>query len=151
MEDFVGYSIVQVAYLLPSATKLRRLCFYLSVCPQGGVCLSTCWDATPGTRPPRTRQPPPPQDQAPPLEPGTPLGPGMPPGPNPPWTRHPPRDQAPPPPSVEQTATAATVCILLECILVLKRKVSPTYFEMKNEADFSVSKFNTYFTKVGCK
>ena len=46
----------------------------VSVCPQGGVCLSACWD----TRPPRTRQTTNPPDQA------------DPPGPcrhPPPWTR----------------------------------------------------------------
>ena len=45
--------------LLPSATKLRRLCFYtcLSV-HRGGVCLSACWDTT--TNPPRSRHRPPP-------------------------------------------------------------------------------------------
>ena len=46
--------------LLPSATKLRRLCFYrrLSVHVEGGVCLSACWDTTPPweqTPPPRSR------------------------------------------------------------------------------------------------
>ena len=44
--------------LLPSATKLRRLCFYtcLSFCPQGWVCLSACLDTTP---PPPEQTPPP--------------------------------------------------------------------------------------------
>ena len=62
--------------LLPSATKLRRLCFYtcLSFCSQGGVCLSACWDTTP---PPRGRQ-------APRTGAGTPR------------TRHPPRPGTPP-------------------------------------------------------
>ena len=48
-------SLPQVKFL-PSATKLRRLCFYrrLSV-HRGGVCLSTGWDTTP---PPRSRHPP---------------------------------------------------------------------------------------------
>ena len=36
---------------IPSATKLRRLCFYTCVCPQG-VCLSACWDTTPRSRHP---------------------------------------------------------------------------------------------------
>ena len=47
---------------LPSATKLRRLCFYtcLSFCSQGGgVCLSACWDATPLSRHPPWEQTPP--------------------------------------------------------------------------------------------
>ena len=32
---------------LPSATKLRRLCFYRRLSVDGGVCLSACWDTTP--------------------------------------------------------------------------------------------------------
>ena len=52
-------------HLLPSATKLRRLCFYgrLSV-HTGGFCLSAWWDTpppeqtSPGSRPPRCRHPP---------------------------------------------------------------------------------------------
>ena len=41
--------ILTESALLPSVTKLRRLCFYtcLSFCSQGGVCLSACWDTTP--------------------------------------------------------------------------------------------------------
>ena len=42
--------------LLPSATKLRRLCFYTCVSVHRGVWLSARWDTTP----------PPPQEQAPP-------------------------------------------------------------------------------------
>ena len=112
----------QVA-LLPSATKLRRLCFYtcLSFCSQGGLPLcmlgyhppaadpptpgpGTCWEETPQTRHP----PPPPGADTPP-------------------------DQAPPRPGITQGADTAreqtppgrwlllrTVRILLECILVLK-------------------------------
>ena len=60
-------------YSLPAATKLwPRLCFYscLWFCPQGGVCLSACWDTThpweqtppradpPGADTPRSRHPP---------------------------------------------------------------------------------------------
>ena len=89
---------------LPSATKLRRLCFYtcLSFCPQGGgVCLSAWWDTLLGPGTPPEQPPPHPWDQAPPTRtrhhpPGTrhrPLGAGTPP------------DQAPPPPGAE-TATA---------------------------------------------
>ena len=39
---------------LPSATKLRRLCFYRCLSVHGGVCLSACWDTTPppGADPP---------------------------------------------------------------------------------------------------
>ena len=53
--------------LLPSATKLGRLCFYTCLSVHGGICLSTCWDSTPS---PRRRHPPwkqaPPQEQTPP-------------------------------------------------------------------------------------
>ena len=74
---------VHAKLLLPSATKLRRLCFYtcLSFCSQGGrgLCLSACWD----TNPTQTRHPPgsrhPPREQTPPQ------------------TRHPPRSRHPPP------------------------------------------------------
>ena len=96
--------------LLPSATKLRRLCFYtcLSFCSQGGG-VPQCMLAY--HYPPRSRHPP---------EADTP------PGADPCWTRHPPGsgnppeqtpwDQAPPweqtprnqaPPSPQQTATVA--------------------------------------------
>ena len=47
--------------LLPSSTKLRRLCFYtcLSVHRGGGVCLSACWDTISPSRhtPPGTDTP----------------------------------------------------------------------------------------------
>ena len=85
--------------LLPSATKLRRLCFYtcLSVIlfTGGGVCLSACWDATatPWDQPPGTRHPPP--------RPGTSQ------------TRHP-RGEDPP----SRRLLLRTVRILLEYILV---------------------------------
>ena len=80
--------------LLPSATKLRRLCFYRRLSVHrggGGVCLSACWDTThtPGSRhPPRSKHPPPGADT--PWE-------------QTPWSRHPPREQTPP----RDTATAA--------------------------------------------
>ena len=85
------------AFLLSSATKLRRLCFYtcLSV-HRRGICLSACWDT--------------PWDQALPKQ-TPPVGPGT------PQTRHPPRadtpqaqapleqtpswNQTPPPPALE--------------------------------------------------
>ena len=81
---------------LPSATKLRRLCFlYLSVCPQGGVSASV-----------HAGIPPPPPGA------GTPLGAGTPqsrhprragtPQSRPPGTRHPPSRHPP-----QQTATVA--------------------------------------------
>ena len=56
-------SLPQVKFL-PSATKLRRLCFYrrLSVHGGGGVCLSTCWDTTPPSRHPPQEQTPPRRD-----------------------------------------------------------------------------------------
>ena len=46
--------------LLPSATKLRRLCFYTCVCVHRGVCLSACWDT-----PPQEQAPPPGSRHAP--------------------------------------------------------------------------------------
>ena len=64
---------------LPSATKLRRLCFYtcLSVILfTGGVCLSACWDITPRegsiTSPHPGMKHPTPGKEAPPLEGSTP-------------------------------------------------------------------------------
>ena len=77
---------------LPSATKLRRLCFYTCVSVHRGVCLSACWDTTP----PRSRQPPP-WEQAAPREQAPPLGAGT------PQNRHPPEQATPP----QQTATVA--------------------------------------------
>ena len=51
--------------LLPSATKLRRLCFYrcLSVHRGRGVCLSAWWDTHPPEQTPLSRHP---QEQTPP-------------------------------------------------------------------------------------
>ena len=51
--------------LLPSATKLRRLCFYrcLSV-HRRSVCLSTCWD-TPWEQTPPEQTPPSPEQTPP--------------------------------------------------------------------------------------
>ena len=85
---------------LPSATKLRRLCFYtcLSFCPRGGVCLSACWDTTPLGADPPHRHPPgantplgadTPWEQTPPEQ--TPPGADtLPRSRNPPRSRHPP-------------------------------------------------------------
>ena len=48
-----------IAFLLPSATKLRQGNIFTSVCqefcPQGGLCLSACWDTHPS---PLGRHPP---------------------------------------------------------------------------------------------
>ena len=101
---------------LPSATKLRRLCFYtcLSVILfTGGVCLSACWNTTqPGSRyPPRSRHPSPGAGTSPPWagtppEQSTPSGSRHPPGadnPTPP-SRHPPSKGYP---TNRDTATAA--------------------------------------------
>ena len=66
-------------WLLPSTTKLRRLCFYrrLSVHRGGGVCLSAWWDTTPpGEDTPGADTP---QEQTPPGTRHTPLGPDTPP------------------------------------------------------------------------
>ena len=103
-----AYNAVQSVFL-PSATKLRRLCFTpvcQSFCSRGGLpqCMLGC--NPPGTRHPSpgSRHTPPP-DQAPPPEqthtPGT----------RHPLTRH------PPPPAIRRLLLR-TVRILLECILV---------------------------------
>ena len=95
---------------LPSATKLRRLCFYtcLSFCSRGGgVCLSACWDTTPGAGTPWEQTPPrsgTPLDQAPPgadpLE-HAPPDRAHPPGADTPQSRHP-QSRHPPSPPREQ-------------------------------------------------
>ena len=81
-----GTEIKCISLYLPSATKLRRLCFYrrVSVHIRGGVCLSACWDTTPRSRPPN----PPPQEQTPPGV--DPPGADTPPEQAPPQSRHPP-------------------------------------------------------------
>ena len=106
-------------YFLPSATKLRRLCFYrhLSVDGGGDVCLSACWDNNPpkqtppwSSHPPgaamnRSRHPPgadtPPLGADPPWEQTpSPGGADTPsPGADTPWSSHPTgsRDPVPPP------------------------------------------------------
>ena len=93
---------------LPSATKLRRLCFYMCVClSTGGGGLPQCML---GYRPreqapPRAGSPPgagTPQEQAPPREQA------------PPQNRHPPEQATPP----SRRLLLRTVRILLECILV---------------------------------
>ena len=66
---------MELLVFLPSATKLRRLCFLqASVHGGGGVCLSACWDTTPyqeqtppeqtppGADTPQSRHPPPHRD-----------------------------------------------------------------------------------------
>ena len=120
---------------LPSATKLRRLCFYtcLSSCSQwGGGCLPQCWDTTSvilftvgggvclsaGIPPPRKHTHPPeaspgkhtPRKQTPPPPKHTPPRSRHPPGmQNPPGSRHTPPGRRPP---------LQMVRIILECILV---------------------------------
>ena len=86
---------------LPSATKLRRLCFYrrLSVHEGGWVCLSQCML---GYHTPQSRHPPP-QSRHPP-------GSRHPQEQTPPQSRHPPQERRP---------LLQTVRILLECILVI--------------------------------
>ena len=93
-------SALKPKQFLPSATKLRRLCFYtcLSV-HRVGVCLSACWD----TPYPWSRHPPP-QEQAPPRSR------------QPPRSRHPPGADTP-----SRRLLLRTVRILLECILVRNR------------------------------
>ena len=49
---------ILVSMSLPSATKLRRLCFYRRVSVhRGGVYLSECWDPTRSRHPPGSRPP----------------------------------------------------------------------------------------------
>ena len=87
--------------LLPSATKLRRLCFYtcLSFCSQWGSA-SVHAGIPPGPRtPPRDQAHPP--EQTPPGSRHLPPGADIPRADNPPGSRHPPplssREQTPPP------------------------------------------------------
>ena len=90
----------------------------------GGVCLSACWDTTPGTRHPPWHQAsldqaPPwdqaPQDQAPPWDQAPPQT-RHPPGPGtswdqaPPWTRHPLGPVSPPPPGSGTPPTWCRAC-----------------------------------------
>ena len=89
-------SPITVSYLrisLPSATKLRRLCFYrcVSVHRGGGVCLSACWDTPPPEQTSPWEQTPPPRSRHP-LEQTAP-----------PRADTPPQEQTPPP---GETATA---------------------------------------------
>ena len=96
--------------LLPSATKLRRLCFYRHLSTGGGgggVCLSACWDTTPRSRHPPgadTPQSRPPGEQTQP-----------PPGADTPQNRHlrraettPPQEQTPPSPRADTPPEADT-------------------------------------------
>ena len=109
--------------LLPSATKLRRLCFYtcLSFCSQGS---SASMHA--GIPPPGSRHPPP-LDQAPPgagnPSPGSrhppeqaPPPTRQPPEQTPPQTRHPPRSRHPP---SRDGYCCGRYASYLECILVI--------------------------------
>ena len=50
----IGYTFLTGRHLLPSATKLRRLCFYtcLSFCPHGGGLPRCMLGSPPGSRPP---------------------------------------------------------------------------------------------------
>ena len=108
------YNVPKDQYL-PSATKLRKLCFYtcLSVILFTGGGLYQCMLGyhSPRTRHPQTR---PPWGQAPPRA-GTPWGPGTP----PPTTRR---------------LLLRTVRILLECILVLK---SHSYLKKRNTVNYN--------------
>ena len=111
-------TIFRIGEYLPSATKLRRLCFYtcLSFCSQGGSA-----SVHAGIPPPPSRHP---------LGADTPRS-GTPPNQAPPGSRHPLEHTHPPPPDQEHSPEQATpppreqrrlllrtVRILLECILV---------------------------------
>ena len=106
-------TIFRIGEYLPSATKLRRLCFYtcLSFCSQGGG-LPQCML---GHHPPPPRAGTP-WEQTPPRS-GTPRE-QTPPGTHtPPDQEHSP-EQATPPPREQRRLLLRTVRILLECILV---------------------------------
>ena len=61
---------VPASFLLPSATKLRRLCFYRRASVHTGGCLPQCMLGyhTPRSRHPHSRHPPPRADPLPPRE-----------------------------------------------------------------------------------
>ena len=84
---------LSVNYYRPQRSWAKVIFSQASVCPQGGFCLSACWDI-----PPRTRHPP---------------GPDT----HPPRTRHP-RTRPPPPSRLQHTVNERPVRVLLECILV---------------------------------
>ena len=84
--------------LLPSTTKLRRLCFYTCLSVHRGVCLSACWDTTPpGAGTPMEQIPPGTKHPLSRHSPGTrhPLGPDPPRTRHTPGSRHPPRAGTP--------------------------------------------------------
>ena len=139
---FILLRFEDLRYLLPSATKLRRLCFYRRLSVHSGGwgwgCLPQCmlgYHTPPRANPPE-QMPPWQQTHTPPREqtsPGSrdplPLGSRHPPGADTPGSRHPPRADTPPPgsrhppweqaPPPEIRSLLRTVRILLECILVL--------------------------------
>ena len=84
-------------------------------CPQGGgVCLSACWDTTPGSTPPE-HSPPPPRALTTTPESRHPQGA------DPAWEQAPPRADTPTAPvqcMLGHTVNKRAVCILLECNLV---------------------------------
>ena len=143
----IVFNCKETHFLLPSATKLRRLCFYGRLCVHRGVGVSASMDSgihtppgaappdqtPPQSRPPREQIHPPrsrhPRDQTPPTPEQTSPGSRHPPEQTPPWSRHPlwsrhlpwsrpPQSRHPPP---EIRSLLRTVRILLECILVGSR------------------------------
>ena len=130
--------------LLPPERSWAKVIFsQASVCRQGEVCLSTCWDihrpqsrhapprpdpfrahtpdqtppeqTPPNQNPPLTRHTPGPEPPSP--GPDTP-GSRHPPGPDPPGADTPPRTRPPPGSRLQHTVNERPVRILLECILV---------------------------------
>ena len=77
----------QLYYYRPQRSWAKVIFSQASVCPQGGVCLSACWDIPPGSRQP-------PREQTTPPGPDTPRD-QTPPGTRPPW-EHIPREHTPP-------------------------------------------------------
>ena len=134
-----------------AAMKLGQDNIFTSVCLSiggRGVCLSACWDIpnppwrrqppgpgtpleqTPPDHTPRKQTPPhgadtPPGSSHPP-RPDTPPGSSHPPRPDtPPGSSHPPRPDTPPGSRLQHTVNERPVCILLECILVIKQECIP--------------------------
>ena len=102
--------LMGVFYYRPQRSWAKVIFSQACVCPQGGVCLSACWDTPP---PPRSRsRPHPPGSRHPRMEA------------DPPGSRHlpegrPPGADTPPEGRLQHTVYERPVRILLECILVI--------------------------------
>ena len=144
------WNVVRLFFrLLPSATKLRRLCFYTCLSVHRGVCLSACWNTTTtpreqtptslgadtplGADAPLQSRHPPRADTPEQTSSGSrhPPGADTHPEQTPPRSRHPlweqthPWEQTPPSP-ISRRLLLRTARILLECILVVQRSTMYT-------------------------